>query len=100
MKKVLLMLASAFFMFSCSQEEGTSPINENTSNSPVSATADAQLKFAKLLSQAASSNVEVRSFLKKEALAQFDLEKFCDIFQTTRTSINQILTLAGTVNTS
>ena len=39
---------------------------------PVSATADAQLKFAKLLSQAASSNVEVRSFLKKEALAQFD----------------------------
>ena len=47
MKKVLLMLASAFFMFSCSQEEGTSPINENTSNSPVSATADAQLKFAK-----------------------------------------------------
>ena len=72
MKKVLLMLASAFFMFSCSQEEGTSPINENTSNSPVSATADAQLKFAKLLSQAASSNVEVRSFLKKEALAQFD----------------------------
>ena len=31
MKKILLMLASAFFMFSCSQEEGTSPINENTS---------------------------------------------------------------------
>ena len=37
MKKILLMLASAFFMFSCSQEEGTSPINENTSNLPVSA---------------------------------------------------------------
>ena len=35
MKKILLMLASAFFMFSCSQEEGTSPINENTSNLPV-----------------------------------------------------------------
>lgn len=34
MKKVLLMLASAFFMFSCSQEEGSLPINENTSNSP------------------------------------------------------------------
>ena len=48
MKKILLMLASAFFMFSCSQEEGTSPINENTSNLPVSATADTQLKFAKL----------------------------------------------------
>ena len=45
MKKVLLMLASAFFMFSCSQEEGTSPINENTSNSPVSATADAQPNY-------------------------------------------------------
>lgn len=72
MKKILLMLASAFFMFSCSQEEGTSPINENTSNLPVSATADAQLKFAKLLSQAASSSIEVRNFLKKEALVQFD----------------------------
>lgn len=59
-------------MFSCSQEEGTSPINENTSNLPVSATADAQLKFAKLLSQAASSSIEVRNFLKKEALVQFD----------------------------
>ena len=72
MKKILLMLASAFFMFSCSQEEGTSPINENTSNLPVSATADAQLKFAKLLSQAASGSIEVRNFLKKEALVQFD----------------------------
>ena len=72
MKKILLMLASAFFMFSCSQEEGTSPINENTSNLPVSATADTQLKFAKLLSQAASGSIEVRNFLKKEALVQFD----------------------------
>lgn len=66
------MLASAFFMFSCSQEEEVLSINENTSNSPVSATADAQLRFAKLLSQAASSNIEIRNFLKKEALVQFD----------------------------
>lgn len=65
MKKILLMLASAFSCFRV-QEEGTSPINENTSNLPVSATADAQLKFAKLLSQAASGSIEVRNFLKKK----------------------------------
>lgn len=65
-EKILLMLASAFSCFRVLKEEGTSPINENTSNLPVSATADAQLKFAKLLSQAASGSIEVRNFLKKK----------------------------------
>lgn len=72
MKKILLMLASVFFIFSCSQEEEQPPVNENISDSTISAIVDAQLKFAKLLSQAASNSAEVRSFLKKEALAQFD----------------------------
>ena len=72
MKKILLMLAGVFFMFSCSQEEESLPVNENAGDSSVSATADAQLRFAKLVSQAASRNIEVRNFLKKEAIAQFD----------------------------
>lgn len=71
MKKILFLLASVFFMLSCSQEESILPTNENTSNSPTAAV-DAQLKFAKLLSQAASDSKEVRSFLRNEALAQFD----------------------------
>lgn len=72
MKKILFILASAFIMLSCSQQEEFLSPKGDTSDSPVSAIADAQLKFAKLLSQAASNSVEVRSFLKKEALAQFD----------------------------
>lgn len=72
MRKILLILANAFFIFSCSQGEELLPTDENTSDPPISTIADAQLRFAKLLSQAASNSAEVRSFLKKEALAQFD----------------------------
>lgn len=72
MKKILLLLACVFTMLSCSQEEELAPINKSTSDLPVSATANAELHFARLLSQAASNNVEVRNFLKKEAIAQFD----------------------------
>lgn len=43
----------------------TSPTSELT-------TAEAQIRFAKLLSQAASGSIEVRRFLKKEATKQFD----------------------------
>lgn len=72
MKKILIMLTSAFFILSCSQDDGLLPVKDNTGNSSELSVTEAQLKFAKLLSQAASNSLEVRSFLKKEALAQFD----------------------------
>lgn len=43
-----------------------------TAQIPELTTAEAQMKFAKLLSQAASNSVEVRKFLKNEATKQFD----------------------------
>ncbi|WP_455668921.1 hypothetical protein [Phocaeicola sp.] len=72
MKKFLFVLASTFFMLSCSQEEVSTSIENNQKELPELTTAQAQLKFAKLLSQAASNSIEVRSFLKEEALARFD----------------------------
>lgn len=77
MKKFLFVLASAFFMLSCSQEEFTS-IENNPQGVPELTIAQTQLKFAKLLSKAASSSIEVRRFLKEEALNRFD--KDCDVF--------------------
>lgn len=72
MKKLFIALASVFLMLSCSQEEGILPAQEKIDTTSVPSVAQSQLKFAKLLSQAASGSVEVRSFLKKEALEQFD----------------------------
>lgn len=72
MKKIFIALASVFFMLSCSQEERILPAQEKNDTTSVLSVAQSQLKFAKLLSQAASNSVEVRSFLKKEALEQFD----------------------------
>lgn len=46
MKKILFILASAFIMLSCSQQEEFLSSKGDTSDSPVSAIADAQLKFA------------------------------------------------------
>ena len=74
MKKLFIIFASMFFMFACTQEEDNF-LSENekaTAQIPELTTAEAQLKFAKLLSQAASNNVEVRKFLKNEATKQFD----------------------------
>lgn len=59
-------------MLACSQEETILPVNEDSNANSALTTAEAQLKFAKILSAAASKNVEVRKFLKKEALVQFD----------------------------
>ena len=72
MKKIFIILMSAFIMYSCSQEEETLPEGESPHVMPTLSTAQAQLNFAKLLSQAASNSFDVRSFLKKEALEQFD----------------------------
>lgn len=73
MKKLLLIFASAFLMFACTQEEGVLPENEGeTPQVENLTTAEAQIRFAKLLSKAASGSTEVRRFLKEEAVKQFD----------------------------
>lgn len=77
MKKFLFVLVSTFFMLSCSQEEFI-PIEESQKEVSELTTAQAQLKFAKILSQATSNSSEIRQFLKKEALARFDND--CDVF--------------------
>lgn len=66
MKQLFIIFASMFFMFACTQEEDNL-LSENekaTAQIPELTTAEAQMKFAKLLSQAASNSVEVRKFLK------------------------------------
>lgn len=74
MRKLFIIFTSMFFMFACTQEKD-SLLSENekaTAQIPELTTAEAQMKFAKLLSQAASNSVEVRKFLKNEATKQFD----------------------------
>lgn len=72
MRNLVLIIASMFIMLACTQEESVLPVKESANDASALTTAEAQLKFAKILSAAASKNVEVRKFLKKEALAQFD----------------------------
>lgn len=74
MKKFFIIFASMFFMFACTQEEDNLlPANDKTVvETSELTTAEAQIRFAKLLSKAASSSVEVRKFLKNEATKQFD----------------------------
>lgn len=59
-------------MLSCAQEEEVSSVQEKSNASSVLPVAQAQLEFAQLLSKAAYNSLEVRSFLRKEALKQFD----------------------------
>ena len=80
MKKVLWTVACALFMFSCTQDNNLF-VEENVENVPVQTeltTAEAQTKFAVILSKAVSNSEEVRSFLKEEALAYFDNDN--DVF--------------------
>lgn len=80
MKKVLWTVACALFMFSCTQDDNLF-VEENVENVPVQTeltTAEAQTKFAVILSKAVSNSEEVRSFLKEEALAYFDNDN--DVF--------------------
>lgn len=74
MKKFFIIFASMFFMFACTQEEvNLLPANDKAVvETSELTTAEAQIRFAKLLSKAASSSVEVRKFLKNEATKQFD----------------------------
>lgn len=74
MKKLSIIFASMFFILACTQEtDNLVPTNEETTTQVTElTTAEAQIRFAKLLSQAASGSVEVRKFLKAEATRQFD----------------------------
>ncbi len=70
---MIFIFASMFFMLACTQEESLRPADENvTSQTSELTTAEAQVRFAKLLSQAASGSVEVRRFMKTEATKEFD----------------------------
>lgn len=71
MRKLFFIIASMFLMFACTQEEHNSLPTVNNEVSTLS-TSEAQVKFAKILSKAASDNIEVRRFLKEEATKQFD----------------------------
>ena len=74
MKKLFVIFASMFFMLACTQEtDNLVPTDEKTTTQATElTTAEAQIRFAKLLSQAASGSAEVRKFLKAEAVKQFD----------------------------
>lgn len=79
MKKTLLTVACALFMFSCAQDDEL--FIEETTDMPVQTqltTAEAQTKFAKILSKAVSNSEDVRRFLKEEAMTYFDNDN--DVF--------------------
>lgn len=80
MKKVLCTVACALFILSCTQDDNLF-VEGNTvdvSVQPELTTAEAQTKFAIILSKAVSNSEEVRRFLKEEALAYFDNDN--DVF--------------------
>ena len=83
MKKTLLTVACALFMFSCAQDDEL--FIEETTDMPVQTqltTAEAQTKFAKILSKAVSNSEDVRRFLKEEAMTYFDNDN--DVFYPSR----------------
>lgn len=65
------VLAIAMFT-ACAKEELLSPEDNNYPEVVKLSNVDAQTAFAKILSRAVSDSKEVRSFIKTEALAQFD----------------------------
>ncbi len=73
MKKIIMILASAICMFSCSQnDEIVTQSKESVETVTRLSSGEAQQNFAKILSKAVYNSAEVRSFLKEHALAQFD----------------------------
>ena len=80
MKKVLCTVACALLMFSCTQDDNLF-VEENPVDVPIQVeltTAEAQTKFAKILSKAVAESEEVRQFIRKEALSRFDNDN--DVF--------------------
>lgn len=73
MRKSILLMLGVLSLFSCTQEENAFLVDENSRTEVQELTAaEAQSKFARILSKAVSGSVEVRRFLKDEALKQFD----------------------------
>ena len=73
MRKSVLLILGVLSLFSCIQNENTFFVNESDAAKVQELTvAEAQTRFAKILSKAVSGSVEVRCFLKDEALKQFD----------------------------
>jgi hypothetical protein len=66
------MLAAFACLFSCSSEHEGVTQEETFMEVTKLSTSEAQKAFAKLLSRALHESVEMRAFLKEEALAQFD----------------------------
>lgn len=80
MKKVLCTVACALLMFSCTQDDNLF-VGENSVDVPVKVeltTAEAQTKFAEILSKAVAESEELRQFIRKEALSRFDNDN--DVF--------------------
>lgn len=73
MKKLLFIFMGILGLFACTQEDELNSISDepNTQIAELT-TVEAQTRFARLLSQAASNSREVREFLKTEAVRQFD----------------------------
>ena len=73
MRKSILLMLGVLSLFSCTQDENVFLVNESDEAKVQELTAtEAQSKFARILSKAVSGSVEVRRFLKDEALKQFD----------------------------
>lgn len=68
-----MLMLGVLSLFSCTQDENVFLVNESDKAKVQELTAtEAQSKFARILSKAVSGSVEVRRFLKDEALKQFD----------------------------
>lgn len=75
MNKLILGVFCAAMLTACSQDdfqEEVSTMQNDSSLAKQLTTKDAQTKFAKILSKAVSKDANLRSFLKKEAMQQFD----------------------------
>lgn len=68
--KLLLMVAVALSIASCSKEADQLTINEESSDAFISV----QKEFAKILSSALYGEPDLRTFLKNEALKEFDMD--------------------------
>lgn len=71
MRKYISILLGGLLLFGCAEQQEPT-LNGNEPEIVKLSNQEAQKRFAKLLSKAVYNNADIRSFLKKEALAQFD----------------------------
>lgn len=72
--KLFIGMLCAMLFSACTQDDvlGVNEEIPTTKTRSVLSTQKAQIKFAKILSKAVSANVDLRRFLKEEAMRQFD----------------------------